>query len=119
MTGILCIGLEMELFQLVSAGWVEAHLGSPEILLLDPRSAVRYMAGHPKNAVNVPLSKARAANGALLPPAGLARWLGSVGLDDHHTPVIYDGADGRNAAFLGWILAYLGRSDVRLMETFW
>lgn len=77
------------------------------------------MAGHPKNAVNVPLSKARDANGALPPPAGLARWLGSAGLDDHHTPAIYDGADGRNAAFLAWILAYLGRSDVRLMETFW
>jgi thiosulfate/3-mercaptopyruvate sulfurtransferase len=103
----------------VSAQWVEEHLGSPEVVVLDPRSPLRYTTGHPKGAVNAPIAKARDASGNLLPVAELARWLGSLGLDDHHTPVIYDNADGRSAAMLAWILQYLGRDDVHLMETLW
>lgn len=109
----------MNLFEFVSAEWVEEHLDSPEVLLLDPRSPVRYMAGHPKNAVNAPVTKARDAQGNLLLPEELGRWLGAAGLDESRTPVIYDNADGRNAAFLAWILIYLGRTDVRVMETLW
>jgi thiosulfate/3-mercaptopyruvate sulfurtransferase len=101
----------------VSAAWVSEHLDSPEVLVLDPRSPLRYMAGHPKGAVNAPIAKARDASGNLLPVAELARWLGSVGLDDKHTPVIYDNADGRSAAMLAWILQYLGRDDVHVMES--
>lgn len=103
----------------VSAAWLQEHLDSPEILVLDPRSPLRYMAGHPKGAVNAPIAKARDASGALLPLADLARWLGSLGLDDARKPVIYDQADGRNAAMLAWILLHLGREDVHLMESVW
>ena len=103
----------------VSAAWLQEHLDSPEILVLDPRSPLRYMAGHPKGAVNAPIAKARDASGALLPLADLERWLGSLGLDDARKPVIYDHADGRNAAMLAWILLHLGREDVHLMESFW
>jgi thiosulfate/3-mercaptopyruvate sulfurtransferase len=109
----------MNLFEFVSAEWVEEHLDAPDVLVLDPRSPVRYMAGHPKNAVNAPVMKARDARGNLLPPEELGRWLGAAGLDELRTPVIYDNADGRNAAFLAWILMYLGRTDVRMMETLW
>jgi thiosulfate/3-mercaptopyruvate sulfurtransferase len=109
----------MTLFQFVTAEWMEKHLDSPDVLLLDPRSPVRYMAGHPKNAVNVPVTKARDAEGKLLPAEELGRWLGTAGLDERRTPVIYDSADGRNAAFLTWMLVYLGRTDVHVMETLW
>ncbi|HEV2306721.1 MAG TPA: rhodanese-like domain-containing protein [Candidatus Acidoferrales bacterium] len=109
----------MSMFHLVSADWVEQRLEFSEFLLLDPRSPIRYMAGHPKNAVNFPVAKQRDANGRLLPPDELARRLGAAGLDANRTPVLYDNSDGRNAAFLAWILAYLGRDDVHLMETFW
>lgn len=107
------------MFEFVSAEWVEKHLDAPDVLVIDPRSPVRYMAGHPKNAVNVPVAKARDAQGKLLPSEELGRWLGAAGLDQRHTPVIYDSADGRNAAFLAWILMYLGRTDVRVMDTLW
>ncbi|HEU5410038.1 MAG TPA: rhodanese-like domain-containing protein [Candidatus Acidoferrales bacterium] len=107
------------MFHLVSADWVEQRLDSPEFLFLDPRSPIRYMTSHLKNAVNLPVAKQRGANGRLLPSDELARRLGSVGLDTQHTPVLYDNSDGRNAALLAWILAYLGRDDVHIMETFW
>ena len=107
------------MFHLVSADWVAQRLGSPEFLVIDPRSALRYMSGHPKNAVNFPVAKQRDAEGRLLGAEELARRLGNAGLDAQHAPVIYDNADGRSAAFLAWILAYLGRADVHVMETFW
>ena len=107
------------MFHLVSADWVQQRLDSPEFLFLDPRSPIRYMTSHLKNAVNFPAAKQRDASGRLLPPEELARRLGSAGLDAQRTPVLYDNSDGRNAAFLAWILAYLGRDDVHIMETFW
>ena len=109
----------MNLFRIVSADWVEEHLDSPDFLVLDPRSAVRYMAGHPKNAVNLSVAKLRDAQGNLLPDEDLAQRIGKAGLDANRAPVIYDNADGRNAAFLAWILIYLGREDVHVMESFW
>jgi thiosulfate/3-mercaptopyruvate sulfurtransferase len=103
----------------VSASWVQDRLDSPEILLLDPRSPLRYTAGHPKGAVNAPVAKARDAHGRLLPIPELAHWLGGVGVDYTRKPVVYDSADGRNAAMLAWILLYLGFREVHLMESLW
>jgi thiosulfate/3-mercaptopyruvate sulfurtransferase len=118
-----CAGLNikgwMSMFRLVSSEWVAERLESPEFLVIDPRSAVRYMSGHPKNAVNFPVAKQRDAEGRLLGAEELARRLGQAGLDAERAPVIYDNADGRNAALLAWILAYMGRTDIHVMETFW
>jgi thiosulfate/3-mercaptopyruvate sulfurtransferase len=109
----------MSMFQLVSSEWVAERLDSPEFLVMDPRSVLRYTSGHPKNAVNFPVAKQRDVEGLLVSAEELARRLGQAGLDAKRAPVIYDNADGRNAALLAWILAYLGRDDVHVMETFW
>jgi thiosulfate/3-mercaptopyruvate sulfurtransferase len=109
----------MSMFRLVSSEWMAERLESPEFLVIDPRSAVRYMSGHPKNAAHFPVAKQRDAEGRLLGAEELVRRLGQTGLDAKRAPVIYDNADGRNAALLAWILAYLGRTDVHVMETFW
>jgi thiosulfate/3-mercaptopyruvate sulfurtransferase len=103
----------------VSADWVEQRLDSPDFVVLDPRSAIRYMAGHPRNAINVSVAKARDSSGRIFSAEDLARWVGTCGLDDRRTPMIYDNSDGRNAALLAWMLMYLGRTGVHLMNTFW
>ena len=41
----------------VSADWVEEHIGRPGYLVVDPRSAMRYLMGHLRRAVSVPLKK--------------------------------------------------------------
>jgi thiosulfate/3-mercaptopyruvate sulfurtransferase len=102
----------------VSNDWVAERLDSSDVQILDPRTALRYTAGHLKNALNVPVAKARDANNHIGSPDDLARWLGASGVDDRRTPVVYDDADGRNAAFLAWMLAYLGRDDVHVMSSF-
>jgi thiosulfate/3-mercaptopyruvate sulfurtransferase len=103
---------------LVTAKWVEQHLNAPHILLLDPRRPMRYLQGHLKGAVNLPVYKAFDADGTLLPDERLQRWIGAAGLDDQATPVIYDSFDGQNGAMLTWLLEYVGRTDVHLLNIF-
>jgi thiosulfate/3-mercaptopyruvate sulfurtransferase len=103
----------------VTAQWLEAHRDAPTILLLDPRRPMRYLQGHLKNAVNLPVYKAFDPEGKLLPDEHLQRWIGAAGLDDQRIPVLYDSYDGQNGAMLTWLLEYFGRSDVHLLNIFY
>ena len=107
----------------VSADWVEENIlrqahdeGRPGYLLVDPRSAMRYLMGHLRGAVSVPLKKLQDEQGRLRPPEELAETFAAAGLGDNVTPVLYDGSDGRNAAMHAWILEYLGRDDIHIMD---
>jgi len=103
---------------LVTAQWVEQHIDAAQILLLDPRRPMRYLQGHLKGAVNLPIYKAFDAEARLLPDEALQRWIGAAGLDEQTTPVIYDSFDGQNEAMLVWLLEYFGRTDVHLLDSF-
>lgn len=100
----------------VSADWVRERLGATGFVVIDPRSAMRYLMGHLQLAVSIPYKKLSDPEGKLLPISQLAEALGWMGLGDSDTPVIYDGHDGRNAAMLAWVLEYLGRDDVHIMD---
>ena len=41
----------------VSADWVSERIGRPGYLIIDPRSAMRYLMGHLRGAVNVPFQE--------------------------------------------------------------
>jgi thiosulfate/3-mercaptopyruvate sulfurtransferase len=79
---------------------------------------MKYLAGHLPGAINVPVYKAFGDDGKLLAPQMLADLIGRAGLDDCSTVVLYDSPDGQNAAMLAWILEYLGRADVHVMDVF-
>ena len=100
----------------VSADWVAENIGRPGFLIVDPRSAMRYLMGHLRGAVNVPFKKLQGPDGRLGPPEQLAAAFGDAGLGDGVTPVLYDHQDGHNAAMAAWVLEYLGRSDVQVMD---
>ncbi|MDE2900429.1 MAG: sulfurtransferase [Chloroflexota bacterium] len=101
---------------LVSADWVSEHIGRRGYLVIDPRSAMRYLMGHLRGAVSVPFKKLQGPGGGLAEPAQLAAAFGDAGLSNDITPVIYDQHDGRNAAMAVWVLEYLGRTDVHVMD---
>ena len=82
----------------VSADWVEENIlrqaqdeGRPGYLIIDPRSAMRYLMGHLRGAVSVPLKKLQDEQGRLRPPEELAETFAAAGLGDNVTPVLYDG----------------------------
>jgi len=104
---------------LVTAQWVEQHVDAPDVLPLDPRRPMRYLQGHLKNAVNLPIYKAFDAEAKLLPDEHLRHWIGAAGLDDQTVPLIYDSYDGQNGAMLAWLLEYFGRTDVHVLNIFY
>ena len=100
----------------VSADWVSDHIERPGYLIIDPRSAMRYLMGHLRGAVSVPFKKLQGPDGRLGQPEQLAAAFGEAGLGDGVIPVLYDHQDGRNAAMAAWVLEYLGRGDVHIMD---
>ncbi len=102
----------------VSADWVSDHIKDPGYLLIDPRSAMRYLMGHLRGAVSVPYKKLQGPDGRLGPPEQLAVAFGNAGLGGGISPVLYDHHDGRNAAMAAWVLEYLGHTDVHVMDLF-
>ena len=100
----------------VTADWVAGRLGNSEYLVIDTRSAMRYLMGHLKLAVSLPPTKILDAQSRLLPVDQLGALFGSVGLGDREIPVLYDRYDGRNAAMVAWAMEYLGRDDVHIMD---
>ena len=99
----------------VPSDWVAERLDSAEFLVIDTRSAMRYLMGHLKSAVSIPQRKMMDSRARLLPLEDLASLFGAAGLGDEVTPVLYDGYDGRNVAMVAWALEYLGRDDAYIM----
>jgi len=100
----------------VPADWVAERIGNPEFLVIDTRYSMRHLMGHLKSAVNVPPPKLRDSQGQLLSAEDFSQLFGAAGLGDGITPVLYDGYDGRNSAMVAWVLEYLGRDDVHIMD---
>jgi thiosulfate/3-mercaptopyruvate sulfurtransferase len=103
----------------VDADWVEKNTDTTGLVLLDPRRPMKYLQGHIKKAINVPISGAFNKDMELRAEKDLAQWLGGSGLDNSLAPVIYDSYDGQNGSMLAWILEYLGCPVVRLMNVFY
>lgn len=103
---------------LVSADWVSERIAKDGFTIVDPRRPMRYLAGHLRGAINVPMYKLFDANGRLMQTAALAEYLGASGLSSASIPVLYDSPEGQNAAMLAWTLEYLGRADVPIMREF-
>lgn len=104
--------------KLVSTSWVSERLGQRGFVIVDPRRPMKYLSGHLPRAINLPAYQAFGADGALLPPERLPEWIGRTGLGDATVPIIYDSPEGQNAAMIAWILEYLGRDDVHVMDAF-
>ena len=105
--------------QFVSTAWVAERLDDPKYVILDPRRPMKYLSGHLKNAVNIPAYKSFDDDLTLLPVEKLAAAIGAAGLDAEHTPILYDSFDGQNSSVIAWILEYLGRTDVHIMDRFY
>jgi thiosulfate/3-mercaptopyruvate sulfurtransferase len=104
--------------KLVSMDWVEERLGQRGFILVDPRRPMKYLSGHLPGAINIPVERAFGPEGRLLEPESLAQLMGNAGLGDDLSAIIYDSPDGQNAAMIAWVLEYLGRTDVAVLENF-
>ena len=102
----------------VGTEWVERHLDDPDVLVVDPRTRMKHLAGHPRGAVSFPMSELFDDSGALRAEADLAARLGAAGISNDKTLVLYDSPDGQKVSMVAWALTYLGARDVRVMSEF-
>lgn len=100
----------------VDAAWVQAHLGDPQVLLVDVRSDEEWSAGRIPGAQHIEWKRARGADGRLLAEPGLrelyARALASP------TVAVYC-KSGMRASLTWLVLATLGHPDVRVYDGSW
>src|SRR5580704_15363073 len=79
---------------------------------------MKYLMGHLPAAIDIPTYKAFGTGGRLSATDALSEFIGGAGLGDSSSQILYDSAEGQNAAMLAWILEYLGRTDVHVMDAF-
>ena len=114
---------------LVSATELLAALGDPSLRIADvrwylgepERGQAEYAQGHIPGAIFVDLDRDLAAppgegRHPLPHPTGFADRMGQLGFGDHHTIVIYDGAQGQYGARMWWMLDRLGHESVYILD---
>lgn len=104
--------------KIVESQWVADRIGKPGFTIVDARRPMKYLMGHLPAAIDIPAYKAFGADGRLSAADTLAEFIGGAGLGDSSSPILYDSPEGQNAAMLAWILEYLGRTDVHVMDGF-
>ena len=123
---------------LVDAAWVEAHLGQPDVCVVDVRGHVLppgndpryrpkrqdYDAGHIPGAVFVDWTRDIVDRDDPVPaqvalPDAFARTMGELGIGDDTTVVAYDDHDHAFAARFVWALRYYGHDDARPLDGGW
>lgn len=110
---------------LATTAWLAAHLGDPNVRILDvrrPTGAADFAAAHIPNAQHVDLNvdlMDRDPNRValdLIRPERFAELMGRLGIANDSTVVVYDAEGGAAAATLWWALHYYGHDDVRMLN---
>jgi thiosulfate/3-mercaptopyruvate sulfurtransferase len=113
---------------IVGVEWLAKRLNDPGIRILDvrvsdPRLPIGYRMGHVPNALSFDLHEDVYEMGYGLPKMksveAIAQALGSRGVSSGSKLIVYDENIGPLAAFVYWLLKYLGHSDVYVLNGGW
>ena len=112
----------------VTADWLAGRLDQPDLVVVDGSwylpvmqrdPATEYRDGHIPGAVRIDIEAIRDTASPLphmLPdPAEFAAAMGELGIAEHMTIVVYDGAGLFSAPRVWWMLTVLGARDVRIL----
>lgn len=104
---------------LVSAQWLAAHLDDPAVRVVDARvpfEASLYRTAHIPGAVFVNTFTELCCPSSIMPGDRFASLMGSLGIGDDTTVVIYDTEGGPWAARLWWALRYYGHEPAAMLD---
>jgi thiosulfate/3-mercaptopyruvate sulfurtransferase len=92
----------------------------PNLVIIDASKDKLYAAAHIEGAINIPYAvlneKDPKVDGTMLPIESVAKILGSKGVSNEDTIVIYDEGSQKYSTFEYWILKYLGAKDVKVLH---
>lgn len=112
----------------VDAQWLKDHLKDPALRILDvrvsdPRLPIGYRMGHIPNSSPFDLHRDVYEMGYGMPKMktadSIAQTLGELGIANDSRIIVYDENTGPLAAFVFWLLKYLGHGDVRVLNGGW
>ena len=87
------------------------------VRVVDARSSEEYNEGHIPYALSLPAQDIPLSEDGTLPQEReITDMLGKLGISTDTKVVVYDNDNGLQAAWLFWILEYLGHSDVSLLN---
>jgi thiosulfate/3-mercaptopyruvate sulfurtransferase len=104
---------------LVDADWVEAHLGDPNVVLVEvDEDTHAYDKGHIPGAVKIDWRQELQdpVRRDFVDRAGLERLLSGKGIGNDDTIVFYGGNNNWFAAYAYWYLKYYGHNNVKLLD---
>ena len=105
--------------QLVDSTWLDQNLANSNVHLVDSRPLVKYLSGHIPGAVNLPLwSVLDKVTLGLHSETQISESLSHAGITTAEKVVVCDDFDGQSAAFLAWVLEYLGHRDVAILSDY-
>jgi thiosulfate/3-mercaptopyruvate sulfurtransferase len=105
--------------RLVSGDWLEAHLGTPGLVVVESdEDVLLYETGHIEGAVKIdwhtdlndPVER------DYIDGAAFAKLVGSKGISRDTTVVIYGDKNNWWAAYALWVFTLFGHEDVRLLD---
>ncbi len=96
---------------LVDVAWLRAHLGDPQLRLVDVRAPAAYAAGHLPGAIHLPVQDLR-----VTPVQAFEDQFGRAGIARDHTVAIYDDQGGLMASRLFLVLEYLGHERIHILN---
>jgi thiosulfate/3-mercaptopyruvate sulfurtransferase len=104
---------------LVDTDWVEQHLGDDSIRIVEvDENPALYADAHIPGAIGFDWKKdlQDQVERDFLGPEDFGRLLGSRGISNEHTIVLYGDRNNWFAAYTYWYLKYYGHEDVKLMN---
>lgn len=104
---------------LVSADWLQAHLGDPNVVLVEvDEDTSAYDKSHIRNAIKIDWRKdlQDPVRRDFVDRAGFERLLSARGIGNDDTVVLYGGNNNWFAAYAYWYFKLYGHRDARLLD---
>ena len=102
---------------LADVDWVAAHLDDPSVRIVDTRVGwPPYSAGHIPGAVSVDMFDELCCPSDIMDAEPFAALMGTLGIGDDTTVVVYDTTSSIWGARLWWALRYYGHDQAKLLD---
>lgn len=107
------IGIAQDIISAKDAGKLVTDKNT---VFLSARKASDYAKVHITGAVNIDPKSLVAAQSMLIPASDIAKVLGSNGISNKTSIIVYDNGSGKFSGRMYWILKYMGAKDVKVLD---
>lgn len=109
---------------LVESEELTSSTNSPDVVIVDARSAEKYQKAHIPNAVNIPKTLFRTpedieykkVNGFATPPEKVEKIFGEAGIGANSRVIVYDSITFPDASIIWTLLKYYGHDNVQVLK---